>query len=207
MYEMNAREYSEKTAKGLFRKVYPLLASQVLARTGIHSGLCLDLGGGPGLFGIELAYITELDVVIYDLLPDCVTVARENAAERGLSERVSARVGRAEAIDYPSNAVDLVISRGSIFFWEDQKQGLAEIYRVLRPGGWAYVGGGFGSMEILAEVLAEKAHDPSWDENRRCRMQKNPPEHFQRLLTELGIPAFIETGPAGVWIIFQKLPA
>lgn len=206
MYEMNAREYSEKTAKGLFRKVYPLLASQVLARTDVSKGLCLDLGGGPGLFGIELADITELDVVIYDLLPDCVTVAKENAAERGLAHRVSARVGRAEAIEYPSNTIDLVISRGSIFFWEDQKQGLAEVYRVLKPGGWAYVGGGFGSLDLLAEVLAARADDPSWDENRRCRMQKNPPEVFQKMLTELGIPAFIESGPAGVWIIFQKLP-
>lgn len=206
MYEMNAREYSTNTAKGLFRKVYPALARQVVERTGITRGLCLDLGGGPGMFGIELAEITELDVVVYDLLADCIEVARENAAERNLATRVSARQGRAEAIAYCSNSVDLVISRGSIFFWDDQKQGLAEIHRVLKPGGWAYVGGGFGSAEILAEVIAARADDPSWEEERRCRFQKNPPEHFQHLLTELGIPGFIEAGPAGVWIIFQKQP-
>ena len=204
MYEMNVREYNEKTAKGLFRKVYPLLAQQVLERTGVDRGLCLDLGGGPGLFGIELAAISGLDVVVYDLLAESVQVATENAAERDLSQRVTARQGQAENIAYEDGSVDLVISRGSIFFWEDQKKGLAEIHRVLKPGGWAYVGGGFGSLELLAEVMAARASEPEWNEQRKKRMQKHPPEHFSGLLTELGIPAFIESSPAGTWIIFQK---
>ena len=156
MYEMNAREYNEKTAKSLFRKVYPELARQVVERTRILDGRCIDLGGGPGMFGIELADITRLEVEVYDLLPDCVEIARENAAERNLQHRVTARVGRAEAIEHADDSVDLVISRGSIFFWEDQKRGLSEIHRVLKPGGWAYVGGGIGTVDLLAEVLAAR---------------------------------------------------
>jgi len=44
----------------------------------------------------------------------------------------------------PSESVDLVFSRGSIFFWDDPAQGLQEVYRVLRPGGEAMIGGGRG---------------------------------------------------------------
>ena len=204
MYQMDAREYNEKTAKGLFRKVYPLLAQQVVARTGIRQGACLDIGGGPGLFGIELADITELNVVIYDLLPECVAVARENIQERQLAHRVTAQQGRAEALPYADDSQDLVISRGSIFFWEDQRQGLAEIHRVLKPGGWAYVGGGFGSQALLEEIQAARASDPSWEAGRRQRMEKQPPAHFEQLMTQLQIPCQVEVSPAGTWILFQK---
>ena len=49
MFTMNARNYNEQTMKGLFRKVYPLIAGQMIARTGIRRGVCIDLGGGPGM--------------------------------------------------------------------------------------------------------------------------------------------------------------
>ena len=48
MLAMNARQYNEQTMKGLFRKIYPVIAEQAIARTGIRSGLCVDLGGVPG---------------------------------------------------------------------------------------------------------------------------------------------------------------
>lgn len=204
MYEMDAREYSEKVMKGHFKKVYPLIARQILETTGIRNGKCIDLGGGPGMLGISMAEITNLQVTIYDLLPQCVEVALENIEERKLHTRVTARQGIAENIEYEDNSIDLVISRGSIFFWEDQEKGISEIYRVLRPGGWAYVGGGFGSAELLAEVIEQRKNEPEFDQGRKERFKKNPPEHFQAILQKLEIPGGIQFGPAGTWIIFQK---
>jgi ubiquinone/menaquinone biosynthesis C-methylase UbiE len=204
MYKMNAREYSEKVMKGYFRKVYPVIAAQILEHTGVKEGICLDLGGGPGMLGISMAEITNLDVVIYDLLPECVEVAKENIAGRNLSQRVTALQGQAESIQFPDNSVDLVISRGSIFFWEDQKKGIAEVHRVLKSGGWAYIGGGFGTPELLAEVIEARKEDPEWDNGRACHRKKSPPELFQKILEELEIPGAILSGPAGTWIIFQK---
>ncbi len=204
MYEMNAREYSENVMKGHFKKVYPVIAQQILDYTGVTEGKCIDLGGGPGMLGISMAAITNLEVVIYDLLPECIEVAKENIAERNLSLRVTARQGKAEDIQFPDSSIDLVISRGSIFFWEDQKKGIAEVHRVLKPGGWAYIGGGFGTPELLAEVMEARKDDPEWEKGRACRMKKNPPEHYQKILEELEIPGGIQYGPAGTWIIFQK---
>ena len=57
---MNVRQYNEQTMKGLFRKVYPLIAGQMIARTGIRRGVCIDLGGGPGMLGICLAKASDL---------------------------------------------------------------------------------------------------------------------------------------------------
>lgn len=120
----------------------------MIARTGIRRGVCIDLGGGPGMLGICLAKASDLQVVIVDPLPECVELAYGNIAEHKLSQRVSAQVGQAEVLDFSDSSVDLVASRGSIFFWENPLQGLSEIYRVLRPGAWAYVGGGFGSNAL-----------------------------------------------------------
>jgi ubiquinone/menaquinone biosynthesis C-methylase UbiE len=204
MFAMNARQYNERTMKGLFRKIYPVIAEQAIARTGIRAGLCVDLGGGPGMLGICIAQASDLQVVVVDPLPECINLARENIAERDLFERVAAEVGRAEALAFPDAAVDLVVSRGSIYFWQDQRQGLREIFRVLRPGGWAYVGGGFGNKELRDEIFAEKAGDAEWNRQRSERGSKHPPEHFRALLTELAIDGEVESGDEGMWIVFRK---
>lgn len=204
MLTMNAKRYNEQTMKGLFRKIYPVIAEQAIARTGIRSGLCIDLGGGPGMLGIRVAQASELQVVIVDPNADCVDLARGNIADHGLEQRVTARIGRAEALDWPDASVDLVVSRGSIYFWQDQSQGLRQIFRVLRPGGWAYVGGGFGTRELRDEILAKKADDTQWNSDRSERGRKHPPEHFRALLTELAIDGKVDSGDEGMWIVFTK---
>lgn len=204
MFGMNARQYNEQTMKGLFRKIYPVIAEQAIERTGIRRGLCLDLGGGPGMLGICVAKASELRVVVVDPLAECIELARENIAEHGLPHRVGAQVGQAERLGFADASVDLVVSRGSIYFWEDQRQGLREIFRVLRPGGWAYVGGGFGTKELRDEILATKADDAEWNKGRRERGSKHPPEHFQALLEELALPGRVENSESGMWIVMRK---
>jgi ubiquinone/menaquinone biosynthesis C-methylase UbiE len=204
MIAMNAQRYNEQTMKGLFRKIYPVIAQQIIARTGIRAGLCIDLGGGPGMLGVRLAQASQLWVEIVDPLAECVELARENIAEHKLQHRVGASAGRAEEIAFPEASVDLVASRGSVYFWEDQRQGLREIFRVLRPGGWACVGGGFGNKELRDEILAAKADDVEWNRQRRERGDRHPPEHFRALLAELGIAGEVESGERGMWMVFQK---
>jgi ubiquinone/menaquinone biosynthesis C-methylase UbiE len=204
MYTMNATEYNERVMKGHFRKIYPVIAQQIVERTGIITGHCIDLGGGPGMLGISLAQITHLNITVCDLMPECVELAIENSQEHDVYGRVTALQGAAELMPFADNSIDLVVSRGSIFFWEDQKKGLSEVYRVLRPGGWAYIGGGFGTIELLLEVQAERANDPKWDRERKERFANNPPGHFENILLNLGIEGVVERGDAGMWIIFKK---
>ena len=205
MYQMDAKEYNENVMKGLFRKVYPFIAHQILERTGVSEGHCIDLGGGPGMLGISMAEITNLSVVVYDLLPECIEEARRNIVERNLWRRVSTMQGRAEKITFPDNAIDLVISRGSVFFWEDQKKGFSEVFRVLKPGGWAYIGGGMGSPELMMEVQMERAKSPKLASKNDNHRIDNPPGHFENILKECNIPDFVvENSMAGTWVIFQK---
>lgn len=204
MYTMNAHEYNEKVMKGAFKKIYPEIARQIIERTKTTEGVCIDLGGGPGMLGIWLAKLSQLKVIVYDMMPECVELVAENSIANGVSGKVSARQGKAEQMNFADNSVDLVVSRGSIFFWEDQKKGLAEIYRILKPGGWAYVGGGFGNKEILDEILKAKAEDKEWLEKRKKRMGKQLSFNFQAMLDGLHIQGKVEQSEVGNWIIFRK---
>ena len=204
MYTMNAIEFNEKIMKGHFKKIYPVIARQIVQVTGITKGLCIDLGGGPGMLGISLAKITELKVIVYDLLEDCVKLVPLNSKENKVENRVNAIQGRAEDMTFPTNSVDLVVSRGSIFFWEDQQKGISEVYRILKPGGWAYIGGGFGTVGLMQEIDEMKQDEPEWIEKRKKRLGQNSSNHLKIILENLGIPGKVDTSEAGTWIIFQK---
>jgi ubiquinone/menaquinone biosynthesis C-methylase UbiE len=204
MYSMDAVEFNEKIMKGHFRKIYPLIAGQIVSRTGVVRGRCLDLGGGPGMLGICIAKITLLRVTVVDLLQECVDLAWKNIIEEGFAHRVDAMQGVAESLPFADGSIDLIVSRGSIFFWEDQAKGLSEVCRVLRPGGWAVIGGGFGTLELLREIEALMADDAEWNRKRKERMAKNPPDHYREILLRLGIDGVVEDEEAGTWIVFRK---
>ncbi len=40
--------------------IYPVIANQILERTGITRGACLDVGSGPAPLAIALAWISNL---------------------------------------------------------------------------------------------------------------------------------------------------
>jgi ubiquinone/menaquinone biosynthesis C-methylase UbiE len=133
-----------KTALGDFSYIYPILAAQILDDYGIRNGKCLDIGAGPGLLGIEIARQSELKVTSLDISSEMGEIARGLARERGVQERVKILNADVHAIPLEDNYFDLIVSRGSFIFWSDKVQAFREIYRVLKPGGVAYVGGGDG---------------------------------------------------------------
>jgi SAM-dependent methyltransferase len=56
-------------------------------------------------------------------------------AAAGLSERVALREGDASALPWPNGAFDLVTSLEALEFFPRPRRALAEMARVLRPGG------------------------------------------------------------------------
>ena len=89
------------------------------------------------------------------------------AEEAGLADRVRGVQGDAQDMLFRDGFADLVVSRGSIFFWPDPDAGIRESYRILKPGGVAFVGGGFSRLmdpdtldELVAWAREKRAANP-----------------------------------------------
>lgn len=112
----------------------------------LHGAYVLELGCGQGA-GIDLVFehfgIKQLDA--FDLDPQMVEMARSRQGHRGDSVRIWQ--GDATAIASPENRYDAVFDFEIIHHVPDWRQALAEVYRVLKPGGRFYAG------EILKHSL------------------------------------------------------
>jgi SAM-dependent methyltransferase len=101
----------------------------------------LEVGCGPGYLSIRLALVHGLEVIGLDLDPGMIERAQTNAGRAGESgQRAPAFVvGDAASLPFPERSFDLVVSTLSMHHWAEPTRGLAEIGRVLRPGGRAIV--------------------------------------------------------------------
>jgi ubiquinone/menaquinone biosynthesis C-methylase UbiE len=207
--KIDAQNY-DRIARNVFAPVYPLIAEQIIARTGVTRGICLDIGCGGGYLGAALALAADLSVCFFDQSAEMLAIVQRTIAENGLASRAHTLQGNIMSIPLPDACMDLAVSRGSIFFWENLTTALCEIHRVLAPNGWAYVGGGFGSKELKASIIREmKARNQGSDQFRQ-RMSRNlGPEtrvRFEKALETVGIASFsiIDNEEIGLWIVMQK---
>jgi ubiquinone/menaquinone biosynthesis C-methylase UbiE len=96
----------------------------------------LDVGCGPGLALATLARLQPEAVLTgVDVSPVMAAQARRRLA--GLAQVIAAPV---ESLPFPTASFDAACSLNSILFWTDEAAGLAELQRVLRPGGRLVVG-------------------------------------------------------------------
>ncbi len=108
----------------------------ILIKEGITSGLALEVGPGPGYLGLEwLKKTTGTRLNGLDISEDMLALARKNAAEYGLSDRVEYVSGDARKMPFEDSHFDAVFTNGSLHEWAHPEEILNEIYRVLKPGG------------------------------------------------------------------------
>ena len=96
----------------------------------------LDLGSGGGMDVLLSAQRVGPTGFAYglDMTDEMLELARTNAAEAGAAN-VEFRKGRIEAIPLADASVDVVISNCVVNLSTDKSAVLAEVARVLRPGG------------------------------------------------------------------------
>lgn len=99
----------------------------------IDGSRVLDLATGPGTLALELAR-RGATVTGIDIAEPQIEAAIHRSDELGLSRQTSFRVGRAEGTGAEAEAFDLVTS-GQSWHWFDAPSTVAEVCRVLRPGG------------------------------------------------------------------------
>ena len=108
-------------------------ALQLLGRIRTQTGWrYLDVGCGVGFAASEIAGATKLDVTGVDVDPDQVSAATHRAARENLRFRVM----DATALDFPDGEFDVVATSMTTHHIPDWERALAEMVRVLRPGGY-----------------------------------------------------------------------
>jgi len=196
---ISPREF-DRIARHIFAPIYPVIAGQITERTGVASGICLDLGSGGGYLGLALAASTDLNLVLLDSSAEMVRIAHENIAAAEMEKRMSAIHGDVHRIPLRAASVDLVVSRGSVFFWEDKAAAFSEIRRVLRPGGRVYIGGGMGTPALMEEITARMKAI-----NRELRHgpgdSRSSEEDYRGILRNAGFVRYeVRRDETGFWI-------
>jgi arsenite methyltransferase len=118
-----------------------------LAVADLHEGeKVLDLGSGGGIDVLLSARRVGPSGFAYgvDMTEEMLTLARANAAKAG-AMNVEFRKGEIEVVPLPDAAVDVVISNCVINLSVDKAAVLAEMFRVLVPGGR------IGITDVVAE--------------------------------------------------------
>jgi SAM-dependent methyltransferase len=199
---------------------HPYVVQDILKHCKPAKGFWVDLGAGKGQVAIPLVEAIGNPVVMLDPNKESMAKGLETAREKGLGDRLFAVVGSAEQMPFPDNSADLVVSRGSIFFWEDPVKGLQEVYRVLRPGGRAYIGGGAGSgypKSAVDELVQGRKENVQGKEAEKWKrfVELRRPEQMQKWAEQAKLPDFTVMGKGavsaedprvgqGVWLLMEK---
>ena len=107
-------------------------AVQSLIENAESGSLYLDVATGTGDIALTIAK-ERPDVQIIGIDPSAKML--EVADKKNLSEKVSFGIGEAEHLDFPDNHFDGAIISFGIRNVPNREKGLAEINRVLKPGG------------------------------------------------------------------------
>lgn len=207
--EKEKAEGMDRIAKTIFAPIYPVLAEFYLNGFGRRDGVCIDLGSGPGHISIAVAKASDMQVYALDLSEDAQTIARSNIRDAGLEGQIIPLTGDVAAIPLPDDSVDLVVSRGSIYFWDDLPSVFSEVARILRPGGTTFIGGGFGNAELRDDVVQKMiARNPEWEKRYLTNTSPETIERFEQALSETtgveGVEGEVVRDESGVWIVMTK---
>lgn len=112
------------------------METNAIIKSGISSGLALEVGPGPGYLGLEwLKKTSGTSLKGLDISEDMIAIAERNAAEYGLENRVEYIAGDACAMPFDDGYFDGVFTNGSLHEWSQPREIINELYRVLKPGG------------------------------------------------------------------------
>lgn len=95
----------------------------------------LDVATGTGDLAIEAAKLNPEHITGIDIAAQMLDVGREKLKEKGLDKMISMQVGDSEALPFADNNFDAITCAYGVRNFEHLEKGLAEMSRVMRPGG------------------------------------------------------------------------
>lgn len=193
----------DKMVKENFMLAISSTVKQIIEDYSILEGVCVDIGCGTAVFAIELSKHSRLRIFALEKEKSIYEVALMNIEKEQLTDKIIPVLGDAHDLPFDNDFADFVISRGSYHCWEDKVRTFKEIYRVLKEGGIAFVGGGFGRYVTEKELNRMKSlRDHSLKENTKAY---SSPEILKKVIHQANISNFrILPDKAGFWAEIRK---
>jgi ubiquinone/menaquinone biosynthesis C-methylase UbiE len=126
-WDKHARSYDRQIA--FFERVLFADGRQWICSQAVGDVLEVAIGTGRNL----PLYPDGIRLTGVDFSPQMLQLAQRRAQELG--RKVQLRLGDAQALDLPDGAFDTVVCTLSLCAIPDERQAIAEMKRVLRPGG------------------------------------------------------------------------
>ncbi len=99
----------------------------------------LDLATGTGDFAFEALSLNPEKIIGMDISEGMLEMGREKVKKRGLNHKIELKYGDSENLPLETNSVDAITIGFGVRNFENLEKGLAEMLRVLKPGGSAVI--------------------------------------------------------------------
>ncbi|WP_328187226.1 class I SAM-dependent methyltransferase [Marinobacter sp. OP 3.4] len=176
--------YHQQFVPALFGQWGPRLAKQANVRSG---STMLDVGCGTGVLASAAADIAgDAYVTGVDINPEMLEVARQQRPT------IDWRYAPAENLPFTDASFGTVLSQFALMFFDSRTQGLAEMWRVLEPGGTLLVAVCDGvhrspGYAVFAEVL-NSLFGAEVAESFRAPFSAGNVDHLRYVVAQAGIP-------------------
>lgn len=145
-----------------YPELYENIANIIHHYTSLSRPLIIDVGAGPGLLAYEILNKKQDSIVVgIDPSKKMLQMALQNTQNIQFFPAICI----SEQLCIKQESADAIVSRFSLPYWKNPKKSFAEIYRVLKPGGY-----------IILECLNKQF--PRWRLNMvRLHMFLNAAKH------------------------------
>ncbi len=118
----------------------------------------LDIGCGPGIPTMELARLSDGQIIGLDINQTSLDELTKKIERAGLSERVTTLKCSMFDMDFPDESFDIIWAEGSLWVIGFQR-GLKEWQRFLKPNGFLVVHDEIGNITEKLEQISSCGYD------------------------------------------------
>jgi len=139
----------------LWEPVYPFLANHIQEVYGRKGGVILEIGPFCGVIYALMAQGVGSDFTIGAFSPEMTSFFNDYVRMKGSANAISVIETDQSLTGIQENSIDLVIFRGALFFPSLFQVDYRAVNRVMKAGGIAMIGGGFGKLtppEIICPI-------------------------------------------------------
>ena len=199
---INNKDSFEKMGDSVVGKIYPYLIEDLKKYYNLPfaNKTIAEIGTGPGFILKELQKEDFKKIIGIDISLEMLIRAQKRIEFYKNIQLINAR---AENLPFKSSSFDLIISRGSVFFWNDLNKAFKEIYRVLNDDGFLLIGGGYGIStpeNIINQIQDYMKRKISKNEKPKVKI-----DNLIEIMQKIGGHCEIINKPKhGFWISWKK---